>query len=50
MPEPVFAKLGNWAHLSGVLHKNLPSVCVSVCISLLSLQGSGSVKCSSIRC
>jgi hypothetical protein len=34
-----------WAHLSGVLHKSLPSVCVSVCVSLLLLQGSGSVKC-----
>jgi hypothetical protein len=30
-PEPVFMKLGTWAHLNGVLHKSLPSVCVSVC-------------------
>jgi hypothetical protein len=36
---------GNWAHLGGVLHKSLPSVCVSVCVSLLSLLGNGSVKC-----
>jgi hypothetical protein len=36
---------GTWAHLNGVLHKSLPSVCVSVCISLPSLQGKGSVKC-----
>jgi hypothetical protein len=28
---------GNWAHLSGVLHKSLPSVCMSLCISLLLL-------------
>jgi hypothetical protein len=34
----------NWAHLNGVLHKSLPSVCVSVCVSLVSLQGNGSVK------
>jgi hypothetical protein len=33
------------AHLNGVLHKSLPSFCVSVCISLLSLLGKGSVKC-----
>jgi hypothetical protein len=32
---------GSWAHLNGVLHKSLPSVCV--CISL-SLLGNGSVK------
>jgi hypothetical protein len=36
---------GTWAHLNGVLHKSFPSVCVSVCVSLLSLQGNGSVKC-----
>jgi hypothetical protein len=24
---------GTWAHLNGVLHKSLPSVCVSVCVS-----------------
>jgi hypothetical protein len=33
------------AHLKGVLHKSLPSVCVSVCVSLLSLQGNGTVNC-----
>jgi hypothetical protein len=37
-----------WAHLNGILHKSLPSVCVSVCVSLLSLIGNGSVK--SYRC
>jgi hypothetical protein len=36
---------GTWAHLNGVLHKSFSSVCVSVCVSLLSLQGNGSVKC-----
>jgi hypothetical protein len=51
MPELIFIKTwyvyhGNRAHLSGVLHKSLPSVCVSVCVSLLSLQGDGSVECN----
>jgi hypothetical protein len=36
---------GTWAHLNGILHKSLPSVCVSVYVSLLLLQGNGSVKC-----
>jgi hypothetical protein len=36
---------GTWAHLNGVLHKSIPSVCVSVCVSLLSLLGKGFVKC-----
>jgi hypothetical protein len=36
---------GNWAHLNSVFHKFFPSVCVSVCDSLLSLQGIRSVKC-----
>jgi hypothetical protein len=48
MPEPVFMKLsiyGNWAYLSGVLHKFLSLVCVSVCVSPLSLLGKGLVKC-----
>jgi hypothetical protein len=36
---------GTWAHLSGVLHKSLPSVCVSLCVSVLLLLGKGSVKC-----
>jgi hypothetical protein len=35
---------GNWAHFNGVLRKSLPSVSVSVCVSLLSLLGKGSVK------
>jgi hypothetical protein len=36
---------GNWTHLNGVLHKSFPLVCVSACVSLLSLLGNGSVKC-----
>jgi hypothetical protein len=36
---------GTWAHLNCVLHKSLPPVCVSGCVSLLSLLGKGSVKC-----
>jgi hypothetical protein len=36
---------GNWAHLNGILHKSCPTVCVSVCISLLLLLGKGLVKC-----
>jgi hypothetical protein len=36
---------GNWTHLSGVLHKSLPSVYVSACVSLLLLLGNDSVKC-----
>jgi hypothetical protein len=35
---------GNWTHLNGVLHKPLPSVCVSV--FLLSLLSNGLVYCS----
>jgi hypothetical protein len=34
---------GTWAHLSGLLHKSLPSVCVSVYECLLSFLGNGSV-------
>jgi hypothetical protein len=34
---------GTWAYLSGALHKCLPSVCVSVNVSLLSLLGNGKV-------
>jgi hypothetical protein len=52
MPESVFMKLG--MHImapepisTAVLHKFLPSVCVSVCVSLLSLLRKGSVKCIS---
>jgi hypothetical protein len=33
------------SHLKGVLHKSLPSVCASVCVSILLLQSNGSVKC-----
>jgi hypothetical protein len=47
MPEPVCMKLGiswHWAHLDGILHKSLPSVCVSLYISLLPLLGKGSVN------
>jgi hypothetical protein len=36
---------GTWAHLSGMLLKSLPSLCVSVCVSLLSLLHKGLVKC-----
>jgi hypothetical protein len=43
--ETWYAYHGNWAHLNGVLHKSLPSVCVSSCLSILSLQGNGSVNC-----
>jgi hypothetical protein len=35
---------GTWAHLNGVLHKSLPSVCVSVFVSPLSLLGNGSLN------
>jgi hypothetical protein len=35
----------NGARLNGVLHLSLQSVCVSVCLSFLSLLGKGSVKC-----
>jgi hypothetical protein len=24
---------GTWAHLNGILHKSIPSVCVSLCVS-----------------
>jgi hypothetical protein len=41
----VYIYHGTWAHLDDVLHKSLTSVCVSVCVSLLSLLGKGSVKC-----
>jgi hypothetical protein len=51
MPAPVFIKLGIYlvyhgigAHLNGVLHKSLPSACVSVCVSLPSLQANGSIN------
>jgi hypothetical protein len=34
----------NKAHLNGLLHKFLPSVFVSICVSLLLLQGDSLVK------
>lgn len=36
---------GKWTHLNGILHKFLPSVCVSLCVFLLLLHGNGSIKC-----
>jgi hypothetical protein len=33
--EPWYVYHGTWAHLSGVLHKSLPSVCVCMCIFLI---------------
>jgi hypothetical protein len=33
-----------WTHLNGILHKSLPSIFASVCVSLLLLLGNGSVK------
>jgi hypothetical protein len=36
---------GTSVHLNCVLLKSLPSACVSVCLSRLSLLGNGSVKC-----
>jgi hypothetical protein len=33
---------GTYTHLNGVLHKSLPSVCVSVCVSLV---GTRSINC-----
>jgi hypothetical protein len=35
---------GNWTHLNDVLHKSLPAVCVSLCVSLVSLLDNNSVK------
>jgi hypothetical protein len=42
----VYSYHGTWTHLNGVLHKFLPSVCVLVCVSLLSLLGNVSVNCN----
>jgi hypothetical protein len=43
--ETWYVYRGSWTHLGNVLHKSLPSVCVSVCsIFRISLQGNGSVK------
>jgi hypothetical protein len=33
MAELVVMKLGTWAHLNGVRHKYLPSICVSIYVS-----------------
>jgi hypothetical protein len=35
-----------WAHLNGVLHKSLPPVCVSVCVSLLGNSWTRHFLCS----
>jgi hypothetical protein len=35
-----------WARLNGVLHKSLPSVCVSVFVSPITLLGNNTVKTS----
>jgi hypothetical protein len=43
--RPLYVYHGTWAHLNSVLHKSFPSVCVSVCASLLSLIGNGLVNC-----
>jgi hypothetical protein len=48
-PNRIFKKTwcvhhGTWAHLRGVLHKSLQSICVSIYASLQSLLGKGSVK------
>jgi hypothetical protein len=35
MPEPILMKLryhNTWTNFNGVLHKFLPSICVSVCV------------------
>jgi hypothetical protein len=49
--ETWYACHGNWVNINGVLNKFLPSVFLSVCVFLLSLQGNGSVKVyPSIRC
>jgi hypothetical protein len=42
--ETWYAYHGAWTYLNGTLHKSLSSVCVSVCVYLLSLLGDGSVK------
>jgi hypothetical protein len=38
---------GTWAQLKSVLHKSFSSVCVSLCVSLLSLLGKSSINCIS---
>jgi hypothetical protein len=47
LPETWYVYYGNWSHLNGVLHKSLPSICMYACVSLMSLQGNGSVNCIS---
>jgi hypothetical protein len=49
MPERIFMRTwyvyhGTWAHLNGILDKYLPSICLSVNVSPLSLLGNGSVN------
>jgi hypothetical protein len=41
--ETWYVHHGTWAHLNGVLHKSLSSVCVSECVSPTLLLGNGSV-------
>jgi hypothetical protein len=52
-PMPIFVKLGLYIMttepISGIIHKSLPSVFVSVCVSHLSLLDKGSVKCIFLR-
>jgi hypothetical protein len=43
--ETWFVHHSTWAHLNYFLRKSLPSICVFVCVSVLSLLGNGSVKC-----
>jgi hypothetical protein len=50
MPEPVVRETwyvyhATWAHLNGVLHESLWSVCVSVCVAILLVLGKGCEKC-----
>jgi hypothetical protein len=43
--ETWYMYYGNWAHFNGVLRESLLTVCVSVCVSFLSLLGKGSANC-----
>jgi hypothetical protein len=42
--ETLYVYHGTWAHLNSVVHKSLPSVCVSVCVSLFSSLANCSVN------
>jgi hypothetical protein len=42
--ETWYAYHGTLAHLNGVLPKSIPTICVSVCVILLSLLDNGSVN------